>query len=478
MGKFELWESERKLISKFVNGDGERDVIQSKKDGPVKMTLENNTLTLYQTRIAEKEGGRAYIMEAPKKDVPGRLYGDARRSTAGIIEFLRGELEERQYSLITVPFELDYHGSLETKYQGGAGASPHGGAESGGPSDLCRNVIFSGTPGAGKSYFVDYFAIPELLAQIPIPAGQTKEEFYQAHTTRVTFTEGYTREDFFGCYKPVVKRGTQQITYDFVPGPFCRAVCAALLAPGENHILVIEELNRGNVYEIFGDIFQLLDRGADGRSSYFITLSLDARIWFEDEFQRREVGCQFDGDHFRLPGNLYIICTMNNADARVQFLDTAFKRRFSNVYIDEESRVYAADNIPGIARAREDPEMRGAVFCVQDFLSREAYDRIRRRINAVLQNEGYPEDKLLAAHFVRFGRNPDGTEGLREMEFITSVLGYLLQNVFRGRERSDGFLSIFKEDCPRSMGLLLKKYCEDRRQGIGLDGILMGSILE
>jgi len=183
---------------------------------------------------------------------------------------------------------------------------------------LRRNVIISGTPGSGKSHFVKYFAIPEILSATPVPKDKSEDEFYQSHTTRVTFTERYTREDFFGCYKPVAPESDkpaapgddkQPITYAFVPGPFCRAARSAFCNPQVNHVLVIEKLNRGNVYEILGDIFQLLDRDEDRRSSFPIGLSMDAGKWFEEELSIPfpfndssyiNTSLGFEPDHFQL----------------------------------------------------------------------------------------------------------------------------------------------------------------------------------
>ncbi len=464
-GEENITEKRKQIIRSFIKENEKSEEVDFSNNK--RLEIQDNALIFYQeTRIAQKEGKKIYVMTSPIEELKTENGEDepkarettkadrAREATKAAIEFLCQQAKENGYSLRMVPFKQGYNGDLRDLFASGP----------------CRNVIFSGTPGAGKSYFVDHFVIPEILSSAAIPKWQPKAEFYQLYTTRVTFTEGYTREDFFGCYKPVAA-GDEKITYEFVPGPFCRAVRSALAEPENNYVLVIEELNRGNVYEILGDIFQLLDRDQDGYSSYPIALSIDAENWFKRELQDTKAAAWFDAGHFCLPGNLYIICTMNNADTRVQFLDTAFKRRFSSAYMDEEGRVYAADNIPGVKLAGKDEVMKDSVFCVQEFMSRERYDQIRRKINKVL--EGYPEDKWIAARFVRFDRGPDGNERLREMEFVTNVLGYLLQNVFRGREQTAQFSSVFQEGCPHSLGLLLKKYCKER----SLDGILADDIL-
>jgi len=441
---------EIEVISSFLDGE-ENSLIKPK----FTLVSEKSILTLYGTQIAQKEGDIIYLMnEAQKKDMNGRNIDP--ETTNDVIQHVINQIRKKKSLVLKrVPFNFEYSGDLKDLL-------PH------------RNVIISGTPGSGKSYFVKNYAIPEILFTAPVPKNQSEEEkFCQSHTTRVTFTEGYTREDFFGCYKPVAVKSDkaaesdkQSITYDFVPGPFCRAVCSALCNPEENHILVIEELNRGNVYEILGDIFQLLDREEDGRSSFPIALSEDAGKWFKKKLI--DLSSSFDPDHFRLPDNLYIICTMNNSDARVQFLDTAFKRRFSSAYMDEEGYLYAADNIPGARSYSETNESDAAKKheAYNKLITREEYDKIRIWINKELQSNDnsqdslITEDKLIAAHFVRFERDKNGNEGIRQIEFVTNVLGYLLQNVFRGREQTSQFGEIFNEKCPHTLGLLLKEYSE------------------
>lgn len=167
-----------------------------------------------------------------------------------------------------------------------------------------QNLIVYGTPGCGKSYYVEHTLLD----------GYPKENYI-----RTTFYQDYTNTDFVGQILPVVD--ADKVTYEFNPGPFTLALEQAIKKPNERIALVIEELNRGSAASIFGDIFQLLDR-KEGVSEYAITnvnIINYLKKQFKDEYDFKEI---------RLPGNLSIYATMNTSDQNVFTLDTAFKRRW------------------------------------------------------------------------------------------------------------------------------------------------------
>ena len=300
-----------------------------------------------------------------------------------------------------------------------------------------RNYIISGTPGCGKSYFVNEYTLKNIL-------GENKpEDRYK----RITFTEGMTYEDFFGCYKPVVVSSTSQdenkdkiindnckkntenikqinqthnnaISYDFVPGPFSTILNNAINDKENNYVLIIEELNRGHVYEIFRGIFQLLDRNNDGESTYHINIPEEAKKYFSIE-------------SLYLPKNFFIICTMNNADSRVEYLDTAFKRRFNYGYMDEEGLLYCSNDIPGaenyIKDLKEDnndySELCKIMNCTFD---KDKYNVLRNYINEKLKENNISEDKLVSKYFLN-----TNNKNISVFDFVIKICGYLLQNVLR-----------------------------------------------
>lgn len=167
-----------------------------------------------------------------------------------------------------------------------------------------QNLIVYGTPGCGKSYYVEHTLLD----------GYPKDNYI-----RTTFYQDYTNTDFVGQILPVVEG--DKVTYKFNPGPFTLALEQAIRKPNERIALVIEELNRGSAASIFGDIFQLLDR-KEGVSEYGIT-NVNINNYLKEKFEG-----VYTFKEIRLPGNLSIYATMNTSDQNVFTLDTAFKRRW------------------------------------------------------------------------------------------------------------------------------------------------------
>lgn len=171
-----------------------------------------------------------------------------------------------------------------------------------------ENVIFYGAPGTGKSNRVDR-EIKE----------QGKKPF------RTVFYPDLQNSDFFGCLKPQMEGG--DVRYEFSAGPFMRALAEAYLTPTEPVYLVIEELNRAAAASVFGDLFLLLDRDDKGNGEYDVSFpSIESKKWFEKQTKMAHEG-------LRLPSNFFIYATMNSADQGVYPIDTAFRRRWRQVYL-------------------------------------------------------------------------------------------------------------------------------------------------
>ena len=202
-----------------------------------------------------------------------------------------------------------------------------------------KNLVVFGTPGCGKSYYVDN----ELLKKddYPIKYDNTKERVF-----RTTFYQDYSNSDFVGQILPYIEyneKMEEKVTYKFTPGPFALALKEAVLNINKPVALVIEELNRGNAPAIFGDIFQLLDRNEYGISEYAIT-NVHLRDWLNNEID----GACFD--KIKIPGNLNIFATMNTSDQNVFTLDTAFKRRweFKKLKNEFKGHQYKDYFVPGL----------------------------------------------------------------------------------------------------------------------------------
>ena len=215
---------------------------------------------------------------------------------------------------------------------------------------------------------------------------------------RVTFHPDYSYANFVGTYKPVPctdSNGNDAITYSYVPGPFMRTYVKALLnsrtdAP-KPFLLVIEEINRANVAAVFGDVFQLLDRGDDEVSEYAIQASEDIKKYLAGELG----GAPNDYAEIRIPDNMFIWATMNSADQGVFPMDTAFKRRWDFTYLgidDSEAGIKGKTVVIGKGDHRKVIE----------------WNELRKAINEELLTYKVNEDKLMGPYFISKKMLPEG----------------------------------------------------------------------
>lgn len=151
-----------------------------------------------------------------------------------------------------------------------------------------RQVIFQGPPGTGKTY------VAQKLARCL--AGTSKR------VSLVQLHPSYAYEDFVQGYRPTLKKGKP--TFELKSGPLLAAAERARSEPDHKHFLVIDEINRGNVAKVFGELYFLL------------------------EYRKRKMRLQYSDKRFSLPKNLYIIGTMNTADRSIALVDLALRRRF------------------------------------------------------------------------------------------------------------------------------------------------------
>ena len=154
-----------------------------------------------------------------------------------------------------------------------------------------RQVIFHGPPGTGKTYVARQIA--------------KHAQDYGGGFEIVQFHPSYSYEDFVEGYRPTLTENGQP-AFKLVQGPLRRIAERARDDPNSTFILVIDELNRGNVAKVFGELYFLLE--------------------YRDEEVRLQYGG--DGEGFSLPRNLWFICTMNTADRSIALMDAALRRRF------------------------------------------------------------------------------------------------------------------------------------------------------
>ena len=271
-------------------------------------------------------------------------------------------------------------------------------------------VIFYGAPGTGKSY--------KIKAQLE---GVSKENIF-----RTTFHPDSDYSTFVGAYKPTKGKrplyglnggltvrlndggdlSEDVITYKFIPQAFLNAYMRAYQTEDKVY-LIIEEINRGNCAQIFGDLFQLLDRDENGVSEYSIKADADLKAFLEDELGVDNPGIK-DGE-LCLPSNLYIYATMNTSDQSLFPIDSAFKRRWDWEY---EPIKYKNTDWKIV--------IDGTVYSWTSF---------QRKVNDKILSATSSEDKMLGDYFV----NPsDGV--ITEKVLLNKILFYLWNDVCKDGE--------------------------------------------
>lgn len=294
-------------------------------------------------------------------------------------------------------------------------------------SDAPRQIIWYGAPGTGKSFTVNNVT-------------------NKSNSVRTTFHPDTDYASFVGTYKPTlrpvkpmyqnIQGRDEEISYKFTPQVFLKAYVNAWRNYAENpdnptpYYLVIEEINRGNCAQIFGDLFQLLDREDNGASTYEIVPDTDIEKFLkedEDGFVKEEAVEDFtvdikEGKILRLPSNLFIYATMNTSDQSLFPIDSAFKRRWEWRYTPiakpaEKNWTISANN---------------SFWSWWEFL---------KRINFEIGKATESEDKKLGYFFARAKRadvadidnnNNNGT--IEASTFVSKVLFYLWNDVIKDND--------------------------------------------
>lgn len=323
--------------------------------------------------------------------------------------------------------------------------------------ELSYQLIYYGAPGTGKSYKINQ---------------ETKDN---PNVIRTTFHPDSDYSTFVGAYKPTMRKyntfsgynrldgdsqndNKEEIVYEFVPQAFLQAYVNAwkLLAEANDdnsiqpEFLIIEEINRGNCAQIFGDLFQLLDRGGNGFSDYPIHSDKDLQGYlkktFQDEWLKKagekneelkanlnriygkeeDINRVLDGEILLLPCNLYIWATMNTSDQSLFPIDSAFKRRWDWKYVP-------------ISRGKDKD---GNPLQWKIKAGDKEYDwwSFLQKINERIYKATESEDKQLGYFFCKAGQNGCITSE----RFVNKVLFYLWNDVFKDYDTKD----VFPEDYP------------------------------
>ena len=273
--------------------------------------------------------------------------------------------------------------------------------------------IYYGAPGTGKSHAIKK-QIGELL--------DNGEERDLPNVFRTTFHPDTDYASFVGCYKPTMKPTSkeektltgkdEEIVYEFVPQAFTDAYIYAYTHSTEPTYLVIEEINRGNCAQIFGDLFQLLDRKS-GVSEYKIKADKDLANYLTDTLGEHSEGIK-EGK-LCLPANLNILATMNTSDQSLFPMDSAFKRRWEWEYVPIN---YGTDVKSGTFEIT----IGDKTYSWVDFI-KEA----NKRIFDLTQSE----DKQLGNFFIK--------HSVDEKEFKSKVMFYLWYEVLRDETENNKY---------------------------------------
>ena len=306
--------------------------------------------------------------------------------------------------------------------------------------------IYFGAPGTGKSH--------------RIKQACSKYEHY-----RITFHPDTDYASFVGSYKPITHTEqvytnmgdkaialkdnvtgepvtTTKITYQYVYQAFLNAYIAAWRQQQNENpqpvFLVIEEINRGNCAQIFGDIFQLLDRNESGFSDYPIIADNDLKKELAREFESLDVhnaeniNSIFNdeiiakiksGSHLLLPNNLYIWATMNTSDQSLFPIDSAFKRRWEWKYVK------IADSGKGYRIA-----VNGNEYDWWEFVD---------AINSHIGTDTDQEDKKLGYFFAKAKKNDEGKYIISADTFLSKVIFFIYNDVYKDFGFDD---DIFKDE--------------------------------
>lgn len=216
------------------------------------------------------------------------------------------------------------------------------------------------------------------------------------------------------------------IAYAFTPQVFTNAYVRAWEHPNEKVYLVIEEINRGNCAQIFGDLFQLLDRKDDGTSEYPIHADNDLANYLQDTL-RDDAKQGIAEGKLCLPSNLHIIATMNTSDQSLFPMDSAFKRRWDWEYVPINYGNEVKSGEFEIAIGEKENQKR---YRWIDFL---------KAINKHILKVTGSEDKQMGNFFIK--------SSIKEKEFKSKVMAYLWHEVCKDEYGTQGnFFRSYEEE--------------------------------
>lgn len=311
-----------------------------------------------------------------------------------------------------------------------------------------RQIIYYGAPGTGKSHTI-----------------KKEEDEGKITCIRTTFHPDSDYATFVGCYKPHKIKDSQGLTYEFVEQAFLEAYKQAWMNPEEEIALVIEEINRGNCAQVFGDIFQLLDRSDDGWSTYPIKADTDIaehlkelRIQGYSASMNKRFGLDKEGkdrypdrDWFgfmALPPNMSILATMNTSDQSLFPIDSAFKRRWDWKYI--KIKKGKKENGEELGWNIQIKDANGEPVKIIDENTTLSWWNFIQKVNEIIASMTSSADKQLGYFFCKPSEKANETDEkptiITADTLVGKVIFYLWNDVFKDYGFEDASLFTYQEE--------------------------------
>lgn len=311
-----------------------------------------------------------------------------------------------------------------------------------------RQIIYYGAPGTGKSHTI-----------------KKEEDEGKITCIRTTFHPDSDYATFVGCYKPHKIKDSQCLTYEFVEQAFLEAYKQAWMNPEEEIALVIEEINRGNCAQVFGDIFQLLDRSDDGWSTYPIKADTDIaehlkelRIQGYSASMNKRFGLDKEGkdrypdrDWFgfmALPPNMSILATMNTSDQSLFPIDSAFKRRWDWKYI--KIKKGKKENGEELGWNIQIKDANGEPVKIIDENTTLSWWNFIQKVNEIIASMTSSADKQLGYFFCKPSEKANETDEkptiITADTLVGKVIFYLWNDVFKDYGFEDASLFTYQEE--------------------------------
>lgn len=264
-----------------------------------------------------------------------------------------------------------------------------------------KNIILYGPPGTGKTYHTAIYAVAicdklDIKKVKDMNYGEVMVRYHkllsEGRVAFTTFHQSYGYEEFIEGIKPVVDQTTKEIGYTVEAGVF-KKFCENTKKVGRStkpHVFIIDEINRGNISKIFGELITLIEETKRENMKEAISTTLP-----------------YSGEQFSVPQNVYILGTMNTADRSIALMDTALRRRFQFI-----------EMMPDVEVLRE--------IKVEDLDVAEMLEKINERISLLYDRE----HTIGHAFFTKLSSNPtvDTLQSIFEKSVVPLLQEYFYED--------------------------------------------------